>query len=196
MNTEHDKEFDQHVDKIIVRVRDRLIDLGLIEQLPSRGVMRIIQEVSLAYWAEDEAESQEFSPETVQIKVSPAEGMPVEGSLYTAEAPNGMSIPIAFVSVPDNAMYIQGHKITIGLGEETGRVYSRHRDNSPCTVGCYNCDKPEVFIGSTDEEFYAYCASCDSKTATHPDKWQALAAWLVGQIGKEPHAESIFGEEG
>lgn len=191
------EEFDQHLDVVLARIAGRLQELGLLDQLPSKGIMRIIQEVSLAYWAEDELrEEQEeiaLSIEDVVIEVEVAEEMPVPGYLYSARTPRGSTIPLAFVSTPDDAMYIQGHKLLIGGdGGSSSKVLSIHRDGSQCRFPCHSCEESDVHVSSVDGEFYTVCLACGSRTQTQPDKFRALAAWLVGQVGKESHAESIF----
>lgn len=184
----YQEKFEKHLETIYNVVLDRLTELGIAGQMPSKGVMRIIQEVSLAFWS-----AEEVGDLTGPFKIvkKEAHGLPVDGYLLVAEAEDGGSFPIGFVVEDKDAMYIIGHKLIIEDG--SGRVISTHGNGSPCEVGCPTCNDPEVMVREADGEFYAYCDSCNAKTETMPDKWQALASWLVGTVGEMlAHAEGGF----
>lgn len=185
-----EQELDHHIGHIMERLDVRLQELGIANQMPTRGVMRIIQEISLAYWAEEEA--QEMDASDLDIVKKPALGMPVPGFLLVAEDDMGGGTPIGFVSIGDDALYIQGHKITVGHDGKAnfGKVNSTHNDGSQCTLPCRNCDDANVHLDSDGEDTLAICQNCLSETDGYEDKWLALGAWIVGKVKTKEEAQA------
>lgn len=187
------KTITEHLEAIQERVKGRLESLGLGDQLPKFEITRIINDTAMEYWEEAEQEEEEgenfvkVDPETLTIVSSPAvpsHGIPPDGIEIAAVNREGEKVVIGLVDPKQGAFYLPGHRITV----EGLRVMSRHRDGSPCNVGCPGCDNPDLRVMPDGMEVFIYCLNCGRESDLYQDKFEAIAAWIVGK--SSPHGTS------
>lgn len=155
------KTYEDHLALIKARVKARLEELNLLEQMPSDGILRIFSDIHLEYWGTQE-------------------GDPPEDALEPGQADATLSLtkdgkPVAEAHIVGEAMYFAGHRFTI----EEGKLLSSHFDGSPCQAKCISCPDPDIRVATLDEETYVFCLNCGAKTEMYAEKWFAIGDWLI-----------------
>lgn len=176
---QHDEHFDNHLTNILEIVQGRLAELGIDGGFLNLGIIRIFNEVSMEYWGR-QVEHLDIDPEQYRIIMEAKDeigGMSVEA----VREIDGHKLVLALVNVKEDAMYIDGHKVTV----EDKRIVSKHRDGSLCGISCSFCEEPDLTVNELDGEFYVFCLNCGAASDTYSDKFQAIGAWLIGKV-QEP----------
>lgn len=157
--------YEYHLSQIKARVLARLQELGIEDQLPSDGVLRIIGDVHMEYWGELEEgeDAGPFFQEVMELELKDDDGQVVAKFQ---------------VSESEDALYFRNHRITV----EHGLLQARHKDDSHCYIGCTGCKTSRPSLVEADGEFYVMCLNCHTSTEMMDSKWQAIGLWLVGVV--------------
>jgi hypothetical protein len=173
---------EEHDKAIRLQVFRRLQELGIADQIPSEGVLRLIARTVMEYWSDmdeddDDYDEPDLSNHTLHVALNP-HAITQERQISAVDE-EGNGYPIALVLPDEDAMFVRGHKITV---DSDGEVLSHHRDGSACGIGCPGCTDPDLYVLEVDGESYVRCSNCGTRTQTQDDKFLAIVNWLIGKV--------------
>jgi hypothetical protein len=182
----NEQELEVHLVAMYNRLAQRLEELGIEDQMPSKGVFRLAFHAINGHMREvvDKMEEDEEGRDVshMDIVFRANEELP-PNALEIVLVDDGKEHDIlGVVDLGDDACYISAHKIIV---DKSGKVESFHENGSPCKVTCRYCFNPEVYVRGEEGENVAWCRSCGAYTEGYADKHAAIAAWIIGKVTED-----------